>query len=69
MDTLELSRLLRIFGRAVELFEGDAEKAGRWLRQPRAALGGVTPLNRAKTSGGAESVEAFIWQLEQGIAV
>ena len=57
----------RVFGRALELFEGDSQAAERWLSSPRAALGGATPLELAKTEAGAREVEALIGRLEHGV--
>lgn len=64
-----LMRLLRILGRALELFEGDAVGARAWLGRPLAALGGATPLHLAMTDIGAQEVDALIGRLEHGVAV
>ena len=57
----------RVFGKALELFEGDARAAERWLSSPRRALGGATPLELARTEDGAGEVEALIGRLEHGV--
>ena len=57
----------RIFGKALGLFEGDAQATERWLSSPRRALGGATPLERARTEDGAREVEALIGRLEHGV--
>lgn len=62
-----LVRFSRIFGRALELFEGDLEAARRWLATPIDALGGKRPMELAKTDVGAREVEALIVRLEQGV--
>lgn len=62
-----LLRLTRIFGRALELFEGSEEAARRWLSKPQRALGGATPLEMAKTEIGALEVERLIGRLEHGV--
>ena len=44
-----LLRLSRVFGRALELFEGDAPAAREWLARPhKTALGGERPMNLAE---------------------
>jgi putative toxin-antitoxin system antitoxin component (TIGR02293 family) len=60
-------RLTRIYGRAIELFEGDNVAALAWLRSPSKALGGETPLNMSKTEPGAIEVEHLIGRLEHGV--
>lgn len=62
-----LVRASRIFGRAMELFEGDSEAARAWLTSPQPALGGLVPLELARTDVGANEVESLIGRLEYGI--
>ena len=62
-----LVRASRVFGLALDLFEGDRPAARRWLLAPRAALGGRSPFELAKTEVGAREVEAFITRLEHGV--
>ena len=61
-----LLRASRVFGKALELFEGDPEAASQWLATPRSALGGERPMDLANTDVGAREVEALIDRLEQG---
>ena len=66
----ESDRVLRaswIFGRALELFEGDDEAAHQWLSSAQRALGGRVPLELAKTDVGAKEVEKLIGRLEHGL--
>jgi putative toxin-antitoxin system antitoxin component (TIGR02293 family) len=66
----ESERLLRIssiFEKAVELFNGDVQEAVAWLRRPRRALAGHTPLAYSGTELGAREVENLIGQLEYGV--
>ncbi|TAH34901.1 MAG: DUF2384 domain-containing protein [Planctomycetota bacterium] len=66
----ESDRLLRtsqIFGRALELFEGDRAAAKTWLGTPQRALGGAVPLRFAATDVGAREVDDLIGRLEHGI--
>ena len=62
-----LVRASRIFGRAMELFEGDSDAARTWLTSPQPALGGLVPLKLARTDVGANEVENLIGRLEYGI--
>ena len=63
-----LVRASRLFQQAVDLFEGDADAARRWLTRPQRALGGATPLAYARTETGGREVEQLIGRLEHGIA-
>jgi putative toxin-antitoxin system antitoxin component (TIGR02293 family) len=60
-------RASRVFGKALELFEGDAEAARHWLASPQRALGGAVPMGLAKTDLGAREVEDLIARLEHGV--
>jgi putative toxin-antitoxin system antitoxin component (TIGR02293 family) len=62
-----LVRAARVFGRAMELFEGAGKAARLWLTAPQPALGGLIPLELAGTDVGATEVEALIGRLEHGI--
>ena len=57
----------RLLTQAVELFEGDKEKALRWFMQSNRALGKLTPLEMAGTETGAREVENLIGRLEHGV--
>jgi putative toxin-antitoxin system antitoxin component (TIGR02293 family) len=62
-----LVRAARIFGRAMELFEGHAAEAREWLTDSQPGLGGRIPLEFARTQVGAEEVENLVGRLEYGI--
>jgi putative toxin-antitoxin system antitoxin component (TIGR02293 family) len=62
-----LVRFSRVFGRALELFEGDADAAREWLTTPQRGLGGIVPLELGKTDIGVHEVENLIGRLEYGI--
>jgi putative toxin-antitoxin system antitoxin component (TIGR02293 family) len=62
-----LLRVSRVFAKALELFEGDAVAARRWLGTPARALGGERPIGLARTDVGSREVEALIERLEQGV--
>lgn len=70
LSAAESDRLVtvsRLIGQAVELFEGDKEKALRWFMQSNRALGKLTPLEMARTETGAREVENLIGRLEHGV--
>jgi putative toxin-antitoxin system antitoxin component (TIGR02293 family) len=62
-----LVRVSRVFARAIELFEGDAEGARSWLMRPVWGLGGAIPFDMVKTEVGALEVERLISRLEHGV--
>ncbi|HEX8139703.1 MAG TPA: antitoxin Xre/MbcA/ParS toxin-binding domain-containing protein [Pyrinomonadaceae bacterium] len=62
-----LLRAARLFGRAIELFEGDDDAARHWLSAPQRALGGAVPLSLARTELGALEIERLIGRLEHGV--
>lgn len=64
-----LLRLARLFGMALELFEGDLAATRAWLTSPRSALGGAVPLELLRTDPGAREVENLIGRLEHGVVV
>ena len=66
----ESERLLRIagvFDAAVELFEGDADAARRWLTTPSKELDNNPPIEFARTEIGAREVEDLIGRLGYGV--
>jgi len=62
-----LMRAARIFGRALELFEGDPEAARHWLSSKQPLLGNLVPLDLARTDLGALEVEHLVGRLTHGI--
>jgi putative toxin-antitoxin system antitoxin component (TIGR02293 family) len=62
-----LLRVARVFGKALELFEGNHEAARRWFTKPHKMLSGVTPADMSKTDIGAVEVERLIGRLEHGV--
>ena len=57
----------RVFGKALELFEGDFAGARQWLASPQPGLRGERPILLANTDVGAREVEALIARLEHGV--
>ncbi len=62
-----LYRLAEIFSAAIELFEGDENKARRWLNHPVKGLGGERPVDMAITSAETEAALDLIGRLEHGV--
>jgi putative toxin-antitoxin system antitoxin component (TIGR02293 family) len=62
-----LLRTSRVFGKALDLFEGDLDGALHWLRTPQPALGSATPLHLSRTEVGAHEVETLMGRLEHGV--
>lgn len=70
LQPVESDRLLRtsrIFGDALQLFEGDAEAARAWMSAPVRALGEISPLQACRTELGAHEVVNLIGRLEHGV--
>jgi putative toxin-antitoxin system antitoxin component (TIGR02293 family) len=62
-----LVRLARVQALAEDVF-GDAEKAGRWLRQGLGILNGQAPLELARTEAGIRVVEQILGRIDWGAA-
>ena len=62
-----LLRASRLFGKTLELFEGDRDVATEWLTTAQRALGGAVPLDLARTEVGAREVEQLVGRLEHGV--
>lgn len=62
-----LLRASRLFGRTLELFEGDRHAATEWLTTAQPALGGAVPLDVATSDAGVREVETLIGRLEHGV--
>jgi len=62
-----LLRAARIFGRALELYDGNRAAALQWLMSKPRALGGATPIEISRTEIGAREVENLIGRIEHGV--
>jgi putative toxin-antitoxin system antitoxin component (TIGR02293 family) len=62
-------RVSRVFGRILELFEGDQQAARHWFLSSQKALGDESPADRVKTEFGALEVERLVGRLEHGVFV
>jgi putative toxin-antitoxin system antitoxin component (TIGR02293 family) len=62
-----LLRASRVFGKALELFEGDRDAASEWMLSPQPALGGATPIDVAQTELGSREIENLVGRIEHGV--
>lgn len=62
-----LYRFAEVYKSALDLFEGDKERASRWLLHPVRGLGGSRPVEMIATSAGAQAVLDLIGRLEHGV--
>ena len=60
-------RLVNLYEKAAELFNGNVVSARGWMSQPKKALGGDSPLDYAGTELGAREVENLIGRLQHGV--
>lgn len=61
-----LYRLARIIALAIDVF-GDEKEARNWLKEPKNALSGQTPIEAIKTEPGVQQVDLLLGRIEQGI--
>jgi putative toxin-antitoxin system antitoxin component (TIGR02293 family) len=60
-------RLANLFEKTLRLFEGNVAEAQQWLRLPKKALGGESPLDFSTTELGAREVENLVGRIEHGV--
>ncbi|MDF9435604.1 antitoxin Xre/MbcA/ParS toxin-binding domain-containing protein [Chromohalobacter israelensis] len=60
-------RFAEVYKNAVDLFEGDRQRANTWLLNPVRGLGGQRPVEMIATTAGAEAVLDLIGRLEHGV--
>jgi putative toxin-antitoxin system antitoxin component (TIGR02293 family) len=65
-ESAPVMRYALLFRRATEVL-GSAVQASVWLKAPRPALGGCTPLEYASTEFGARAVDELLGRLQQGV--
>lgn len=69
LDPAESERVVRfakLMGKAIEVLESE-EDARQWLTSPQFGLGGVVPLEYARTEVGAREVEDLLCRIEYGV--
>ena len=62
-----LYRFAVVFKSTVALFEGDRERARRWILNPVRALGGRRPVEMVATTAGTKAVLDLVGRLEHGV--
>lgn len=67
LESERLWRLAKVYKKSLDLFEGNAEQATRWLKTPQRALQDVSPLLCIVTEPGACEVEELIGRIEYGV--
>lgn len=65
-ESAPVMRYALLLRRATDVL-GSVPQATAWLKAPRAALGGRTPLEYASTEFGAREVDELLGRLEQGV--
>lgn len=65
-ESERMYRVQRLLQKAGEVF-ADLEMARTWLKEKAFGLGGVSPLEFAKTEVGAREVENLLGRLEHGV--
>jgi putative toxin-antitoxin system antitoxin component (TIGR02293 family) len=60
-------RAAEIYSACLELFEGNRERAWKWLNSRVRGLGYARPIDYAKTEAGAMEVQNLIGRLEDGV--
>ena len=60
-------RVARLLEKALVLFGWDGAEARQWLRLPKQALAGQSPLDYARTEIGAREVENLLGRIEHGV--
>ena len=66
VESEKVLRIARLYDKALEVFE-DEEAAEKWLKEPVRGLGGVIPLEYAKTELGAQEIEKLLIRIEHGV--
>lgn len=66
-ESQRIARFVRVMDGAVNLFNGDIDKATQWMKHPARALGYVTPESMLETESGALDVINLIGRIEHGI--
>jgi putative toxin-antitoxin system antitoxin component (TIGR02293 family) len=66
VESERLYRIVRLFRKAVDVFESE-EEARRWLKRPQMRLGEQVPLEIARLEPGARETERLLGRIEHGI--
>ncbi|KAA3668308.1 MbcA/ParS/Xre antitoxin family protein [Pectobacterium carotovorum] len=60
-------RVPSVSERAIELFEGDADMAEKWLVAPNRALGWISPAEMLSSQSGIDEVLGLIARISHGV--
>ncbi|MCC8376147.1 MULTISPECIES: type II RES/Xre toxin-antitoxin system antitoxin [Photorhabdus] len=66
-ESQRIARFVRVMDCAVDLFDGDKDKATQWMKRPVRGLGYVTPESMLDTESGALDVINLIGRIEHGV--
>ncbi len=67
LESEQLVRVARVFGKALNLYDGNLSSALAWFKKSHRFLGGQTPLNLMQTETGAKEVEDLIGRMAHGV--
>lgn len=60
-------RIGRLWEKAVDVFDGDEERARKWFKTPAFSLGDKAPIEFADTEPGAQEVFNLLGRIEHGL--
>ncbi len=66
-ESERIMRIKRIFARAMEVFDNDADVVKRWLKTPARAFDNIPPIGLIETDIGAREVENLLGRIEYGV--
>lgn len=67
LESERLYRYIRLYRRAVEVFDDDPESARQFLTEPQPGLNGLIPAELARSEFGASEVMDLLGRIEYGI--
>ena len=66
-ESERLYRYIRLYERAVDVFDGDEESARTFLKHPQAGVGGAVPVQMARSEYGATEVMDLLGRIDYGV--
>jgi putative toxin-antitoxin system antitoxin component (TIGR02293 family) len=66
-ESERLFRILKLYHKAVEVFDDNPEYAKKWLKEEAYGLNGAVPLEYARTEIGAKEVGLLLTRIDEGI--
>lgn len=67
LESEQLIRVARVFGKILNLYDGNLAAVLRWVEKPHRFLGKRTPLQLMQTEIGANEVESLIGRMAHGV--